>query len=83
MAVARRAGIEALRDRRDARRRRLVQRIRRDAERARPLRSPVEELLDHRDPSGGGVVRNMVAFGDKLYLAESGVNKVAVAQVRR
>ena len=34
-------------------------------------------------PSGGGVVRNMVAFGDKLYLAESGVNKVAVAQVRR
>lgn len=31
-------------------------------------------------PSGGGVVRNMVATpGGQLYLAESGVNKVAVA----
>jgi virginiamycin B lyase len=35
-------------------------------------------------PSGGGVVRNMVATPDgKLYLACSGVNKVAVAQVTR
>jgi len=33
-------------------------------------------------PSGGGVVRNMVATPDgKLYLACSGVNKVAVVQV--
>ena len=30
-------------------------------------------------PSGGGVVRNMVAIADgKVYLAESGVNKVAI-----
>jgi virginiamycin B lyase len=35
-------------------------------------------------PSGGGVVRNMVATPDgKLYLACSGVNKVAVAEVIR
>jgi virginiamycin B lyase len=35
-------------------------------------------------PSGGGVVRNMVATPDgKLYLACSGVNKVAVARVTR
>jgi len=34
-------------------------------------------------PSGGGVVRNMVATRDgKLYLACSGVNKVAVAELR-
>ena len=34
-------------------------------------------------PSGGGVVRNMVATPDgKLYLACSGVNKVAVVDVR-
>ncbi len=34
-------------------------------------------------PSGGGVVRNMVATPDgKLYLACSGVNKVGVAEVR-
>jgi virginiamycin B lyase len=34
-------------------------------------------------PSGGGVVRNMVATPDgKLYLACSGVNKVAIAQMR-
>ncbi len=33
-------------------------------------------------PSGGGVVRNMVATSeDKLYLACSGVNKVAIAEV--
>jgi virginiamycin B lyase len=33
-------------------------------------------------PSGGGVVRNMVATADgKLYLACSGVNKVAVVHV--
>jgi virginiamycin B lyase len=33
-------------------------------------------------PSGGGVVRNMVATNDgRLYLACSGVNKVAVAQI--
>jgi virginiamycin B lyase len=35
-------------------------------------------------PSGGGVVRHMVATPDgKLYLANSGVNKVAIAEVRR
>jgi virginiamycin B lyase len=35
-------------------------------------------------PSGGGVVRNMVATPDgRLYLACSGVNKVAVAEIRR
>jgi virginiamycin B lyase len=35
-------------------------------------------------PSGGGVVRNMVVTpGDRLYLACSGVNKVAVAEVTR
>ena len=34
-------------------------------------------------PSGGGVVRNMVATNDgRLYLACSGVNKVAIAEVR-
>ena len=34
-------------------------------------------------PSGGGVVRNMVATSDgRLYLACSGVNKVAVATIR-
>ena len=34
-------------------------------------------------PSGGGVVRNMVATpDDKLYLACSGVNKVAIAEVK-
>lgn len=33
-------------------------------------------------PSGGGVVRNMVATrGGKLYLACSGVNKIAIAEV--
>jgi len=33
-------------------------------------------------PSGGGVVRNMVATrDDRLYLACSGVNKVAIAEV--
>jgi len=33
--------------------------------------------------SGGGVVRNMVASPDgKLYLACSGVNKVAIAEKR-
>jgi len=32
-------------------------------------------------PSGGGVVRNMVATPEgKLYLACSGVNKVAIAE---
>lgn len=35
-------------------------------------------------PSGGGVVRNLVAApAGKLYLAESGVNKVAVAEPQR
>lgn len=34
-------------------------------------------------PSGGGVVRNMVATPDgKLYLACSGVNKVAVVNLK-
>ena len=32
-------------------------------------------------PSGGGVVRNMVATPEgELYLAESGVNKVAIVK---
>ena len=35
-------------------------------------------------PSGGGVVRNMVATpDDKLYVACSGVNKVAIVEVTR
>ena len=35
-------------------------------------------------PSGGGVVRNMVATPEgKLYLAESGVNKVGIAEPKR
>jgi virginiamycin B lyase len=35
-------------------------------------------------PSGGGVVRNMVATPDgRLYLACSGVNKVAAAEASR
>jgi len=35
-------------------------------------------------PSGGGVVRNMVATPDRrLYLVCSGVNKVAIATVSR
>jgi virginiamycin B lyase len=35
-------------------------------------------------PSGGGVVRNMVATADgRLFLACSGVNKVAVVDVNR
>jgi streptogramin lyase len=34
-------------------------------------------------PSGGGVVRNMVATPDgKLYMACSGVNKVAIAEIK-
>jgi virginiamycin B lyase len=34
-------------------------------------------------PSGGGIVRNMVATSnDRLYLACSGVNKVAIAEVK-
>jgi virginiamycin B lyase len=34
-------------------------------------------------PSGGGVVRNMVATSDgRLYLACSGVNKIAIVQVK-
>jgi virginiamycin B lyase len=34
-------------------------------------------------PSGGGVIRNMVATQDgRLYLACSGVNKVAVAEIK-
>ena len=34
-------------------------------------------------PSGGGVIRNMAAAGDgRLYLTCSGVNKVAVAEIK-
>ena len=34
-------------------------------------------------PSGGGVVRNMVATPDgRLYLAESGANRIAIATPR-
>jgi len=35
-------------------------------------------------PSGGGVVRQMISTpDDRLYLACSGVNKVAIAEVTR
>ncbi len=35
-------------------------------------------------PSGGGVVRNMMAMKDgNLAIAESGINKVALAEVKR
>jgi virginiamycin B lyase len=35
-------------------------------------------------PSGGGVVRHMVPTPDgRLYLANSGVNKVAIAEIKR
>ena len=43
-----------------------------------------ETFSSERIPSGGGVVRNMVATPDRrLYLACSGVNKVAVVDVTR
>lgn len=43
-----------------------------------------ESFSQEEIPSGGGVVRNMVATPDgKLYLACSGVNKVAVAEVAK
>jgi virginiamycin B lyase len=43
-----------------------------------------ETFSSERIPSGGGVVRNMVATPDRrLYLACSGVNKVAVVDVSR
>jgi virginiamycin B lyase len=42
-----------------------------------------ESFSQEAIPSGGGVVRNMVATPDgKLYLACSGVNKVAVVEIR-
>lgn len=42
-----------------------------------------ESFSSEAIPSGGGVVRNMVATPDgKLYLACSGVNKVAVVELR-
>lgn len=43
-----------------------------------------ETFSEEQIPSGGGVVRNMVATPDRrLYLACSGVNKVAVVEVSR
>jgi virginiamycin B lyase len=40
-------------------------------------------FAEEKIPSGGGVVRNMVATPDgKLYLACSGVNKVAIVDIR-
>ena len=43
-----------------------------------------ESFSSKQIPSGGGVVRNMVATpGGQLYLACSGVNKVAVVDTRR
>jgi virginiamycin B lyase len=43
-----------------------------------------KQFSSARIPSGGGVVRNMVSTPDwKLYLACSGVNKVAVAEIAR
>ena len=42
-----------------------------------------ESFSSETIPSGGGVVRNMVATPDgRLYLACSGVNKVAVVEAR-
>jgi len=42
-----------------------------------------ESFSEEKIPSGGGVVRNMVATRDgKLYLACSGVNKVAIVDVK-
>ena len=41
------------------------------------------QTLD-RFPSGGGVVRNMMATRDgNLVMAESGVNKVALVEVQK
>ncbi len=47
--------------------------------------NPKTKVFQHwAIPSGGGVVRNMVATPDgRLYLACSGVNKVAVVEVSR
>ena len=43
-----------------------------------------ESFSEEKIPSGGGVVRNMVATpDDKLYLACSGVNKVAVVDLKQ
>jgi virginiamycin B lyase len=44
---------------------------------------PSSNQFDHwRIPSGGGVVHNMVVAPDnQLYLAESGVNKLAIAEI--
>jgi virginiamycin B lyase len=43
-----------------------------------------ESFSEEKIPSGGGVVRNMVATPDgKLYLACSGVNKVAVVDLKQ
>jgi hypothetical protein len=43
-----------------------------------------ESFSTKQIPSGGGVVRNMVATPDqRLYLACSGVNKVAVVDLNR
>jgi virginiamycin B lyase len=42
-----------------------------------------ESFSTKQIPSGGGVVRNMVATPDRrLYLACSGVNKVAVVDLK-
>jgi streptogramin lyase len=45
---------------------------------------PISETFSAKPiPSGGGVVRNMVATPDrKLYLACSGVNKIAVVDLK-
>jgi virginiamycin B lyase len=43
-----------------------------------------EQFQTKAIPSGGGVMRNMVATSDgKLYLAESGINKVAVVDINK
>jgi hypothetical protein len=56
----------------------------REAQYVGQVRSKSESFSTKPIPSGGGVVRNMVATPDRqLYLACSGVNKVAVVDLNR
>ena len=82
LAVAQRSGLRPLRDC-CGRRRDLVQRIRREPKHARAFRSAKAKDRDWPIPSGGGVVRNMTATRDgKLVLACSGVDRIALVDVR-
>ena len=62
----------------------LVQRVRRQAEHARPLRSEDREVPDAGSSRpAAGVVRNMMATDDgNLVLACSGVNRVALVEIK-